>query len=202
MNKNKLSQALEPFFQQIGGLSRLYRILICVATVVIVVAAFGFGLYKPKLDRMAVLQKNINTTEQRLETVKISASEYDKYQALMEDAKAQFARVSRELPLTEEIPSLLTEISKAGNASGLKFLLFQPQAERRKDFYAEIPIRMELLGGYHDLGNFSDRLARLSRIVNIDNCSTQGSGSALKITCTAITYRFVGEQASQNQQEK
>jgi type IV pilus assembly protein PilO len=204
MNRLKLSKAIDPVFQKIGGLSRLYRILICVATVVVLVAAFGFLLYKPKLDSMTRLKSDITTTEQRLERVKRSAQEYDTYKAKMDEARAQFEIVSRELPLTEEIPSLLTSISQAGNAAGLKFLLFQPQAENRKDFYAEIPVRMELSGTYHELGNFFDRLARLSRIVNIDNCSTQRAGSDLRISCTAITYRFVGEkeQAPQKASKK
>ena len=192
-------QAAESSIQKIAGLSRLQRILICAATVILIVSAFGFFMYKPKLDAMAKLRTDITTAEQRLEKTKRSAGEYDKYKALMDEARAQFVIVSRELPGTEEIPSLLTSISQAGNASGLEFLLFQPQAENKKDFYAEIPIRMELLGRYHELGNFLDRMARLSRIVNIDNCSTQEQNQSLRISCTALTYKFIGEQEQASQ---
>ena len=197
MTKNKVApSSIEQLFQKITDLNRLHRILICVATVVVLVSAFGFFMYKPKIDSMTKLSTNITQAEQKLERTKRSAREYDKYKELMDNARAQFDIISRELPGTEEIPSLLTSISQAGNASGLEFLLFQPQAERPKDFYSEIPIRMELSGKYHELGNFFDRMARLSRIVNIDNCLTLQQNDLLKISCTALTYKFVGEAAS------
>lgn len=199
MKKNKLNMnAIEPFFQKIASLTRLQRVLICVATVVVVVGAFGFFLYKPKVDQMAALRSDITSEERKLERTRRSAQEYDRYREKMEEARAQFEVVSRELPGTEEIPSLLTSISHAGNAAGLRFLLFQPQSESEKDFYAEIPIRMELTGTYHEFGGFLDRLARLSRIVNVNNCSTQGQNDSLRINCTAVTYRFIGDQPSQN----
>ncbi len=194
MRKNvSVMGAMEPLFQKIGSLKRLHRILICVATVVVLIAAFGFLLYMPKIDRIADLRSDIADTEDRLASLKKSAQEYDEYQQKMEDARVQFEQIARQLPITEEIPSLLTNISQAGRSSGLTFLLFRPQSEDKKDFYAEIPIQMELSGTYHQLGNFFDRLARLSRIVNIKNCSTQKQDESLKIDCTAITYRFIGE---------
>ena len=199
MKKNTLNMSsTEPFFQKITNLTRLQRVLICVATVVVLVGAFGFFLYKPKIDRMATLRSDITSEERKLERTRRSAQEYDFYKEKMDEARAQFEIVSRELPGTEEIPSLLTSISHAGNAAGLRFLLFQPQSESEKDFYAEIPIRMELTGTYHEFGSFLDRLARLSRIVNINNCSTQGQNDSLRINCTAVTYRFIGDQPSQN----
>lgn len=198
MKKNvSAMSAIDPLFQKIAGLNKLYRILICVATVVVLLAAFGYFLYKPKLDRMATLRNDITTAEQRLNTTKRNAQDYDLYKQKMEEARVQFITIAQELPSTEEIPSLLTSISQAGGEAGLKFLLFQPQSETLKEFYAEIPIRMELSGRYHELGNFFDRVAHLSRIVNIDNCSTQRSGDLLRITCTAITYRFIGSPAGQ-----
>lgn len=201
MKKNvSAMSAIEPLFQKIAGLKKLHRILICVATVVVIVAVFGFFLYKPKLERMADLRTEITTAEQKLARTKKSAQDYDLYKQRMEDARAEFAIIAQELPGTEEIPSLLTSISQAGGAAGLKFLLFQPQSENRKDFYAEIPIKMELSGTYHQLGNFFDRVAHLSRVVNIDNCATsKASGDLLKISCTAITYRFIGEQEKEEE---
>lgn len=197
MRKNLTTTgSIEPFFEKIAGLTRLQRILICIVSVAILLAAFGFFLYKPKIDDMASLNSEISRTEKKLERTKASAAEYEEYKEKMDEARLQFDRVSRELPISEEIPSLLTNISQAGNAAGLKFLRFQPQSESKKDFYAEIPIRMELSGSYHQLGNFFDRLARLSRIVNIDNCSTRRQDASLSISCTAVTYRFIGEEES------
>ncbi len=190
-NLNLSLDSIEPFFQKIAGLPRIQRILICVVAVLLLIGGFGFFSYMPKFDEMSKLRTEIKTVQEKLNQTKRSASEYAKYKEKFEDAKAQFAVISRALPNTEEIPSLLTSISQAGKTSGLTFVLFQPLSENKKDFYSEIPIKMELTGTYHELGVFFDKLAQLSRIVNIDNCTTLGESSSLKISCTGVTYKFV-----------
>jgi type IV pilus assembly protein PilO len=119
----------------------------------------------------------------------------------MREAEVQFKIAMRALPEKEEIPSLLTSISKSGQDVGLEFLLFEPKSEVKKDFYAEIPVAMNVIGGYHDLAIFFDKVARLSRIVNIVNIDMARSkeGSNWNTTCTAVTYKFI-EPAPASQQ--
>ncbi|MCF8024231.1 MAG: type 4a pilus biogenesis protein PilO [Desulfobacteraceae bacterium] len=193
-NTNMSLQSTDAFFQKIGQLTKLQRILISVGAAVVVIAIFGYFLYLPKLDRMAELRDEIETSQQKLERTKAKANAYDAVKKRYDDAREQFELVARALPDKEEIPSLLTGISQAGKASGLKFLLFEPQSESQKDFYSEIPVKMELTGGYHDLGVFFDRLARLSRIVNVKDFSiarSDNSPGGLGIACTAVTYKFI-----------
>ncbi len=184
--------SIEPLFKKIGDLTRLQRILICVAAVVVIVAVFAFFFYKPKIDKMSRLQSKIEKQEKKLARTKRNAREFAEYKKKIEDAKAQFEVVSRALPNKEEIPSLLTGISQAGKSSGLNFVLFQPQSEKKEGFYAKIPINMELSGTYHDLGEFFDKLAGMSRIVNVDNFALdKQSNNRLKISCQALTYKFI-----------
>ena len=121
----------------------------------------------------------------------------------MQEAEVQFKTAMRALPEREEIPSLLTSISRSGQDAGLEFLLFQPKSEVRKEFYAEIPVEMSVKGGYHDLAVFFDKVARLSRIVNIRNISMKRAGDTLDLntSCTAVTYKFV-EPPPQKQTNK
>lgn len=187
-------QSIEPFFQKIGQLTKLQRILISIGAAVVVIAVFVYFLYMPEFDRIGNLRDQIKTAQQKLERTKRKADAYDAVKKEYDEARAQFEIVARALPEKEEIPSLLTGISQAGKASGLNFLLFQPQGETKKEFYGELLVKMELEGGYHDLGVFFDRLARLSRIVNVKDFSIQESGNSparLKIACTAVTYRFI-----------
>jgi type IV pilus assembly protein PilO len=76
---------------------------------------------------------------------------------------------------------------------GLEFLLFEPKPEIRKEFYAEIPVAINVKGGYHDMAMFFDRVARLSRIVNVKNITMgrEKEGEDLNTVCTAVTYKFV-----------
>ena len=204
MKKKRTSpKGTDTAFQKIAALTRRQRILICGAVVLLLVLVFGYFLYWPKYKQMEDLRADIKTSEQKLADVKRKASQYAAVKAEREKAQASFELAARALPDKEEIPSLLTGISQAGNASGLKFLLFQPQDETIRDFYAEIPVKMELSGGYHDLGVFYDRLARLSRIVNINDFSVAGeSGGTLRISCTAVTYKFIDQPAAQEKNQK
>jgi type IV pilus assembly protein PilO len=97
------------------------------------------------------------------------------------------------LPEKKEIPSLLTAISRAGRDVGLEFLLFQPGAEVPKEFYAEIPVSINVVGPYQNIALFFDKVARLFRVVNINDIAMGSKGSTrdLNTTCTAITYRFI-----------
>jgi type IV pilus assembly protein PilO len=98
----------------------------------------------------------------------------------------------KSLPESEEISSLLTGISESGQESGLEFLLFRPGKEVNKNFYAEIPVSIRVSGGYHNFVQFADRVARLSRVVNIRdiNMSRNKSGQ-LTTSCQAVTYKFI-----------
>ena len=111
----------------------------------------------------------------------------------MQEEEVQYKTAMRALPEKEEIPSLLTSISRSGQDVGLEFLLFEPKSEVRKEFYAEIPVAMQVRGGYHDLAIFFDKVARLSRIVNIKNIEMGRAKDSMDLntSCTAVTYKFV-----------
>jgi type IV pilus assembly protein PilO len=99
----------------------------------------------------------------------------------------------RALPEKEEIPTLLTGISKAGKDSGLNFVLFQPKPDVEKEFYAEIPVAMKVRGDYHGVATFFESVAGLNRIVNIRDITItpDKDSSNLSTTCTAVTYKFI-----------
>ncbi|NIP32816.1 type 4a pilus biogenesis protein PilO, partial [Candidatus Saccharibacteria bacterium] len=134
-----------------------------------IIAIFVFLLYKPKLAKISNLKTQLKKLEQKLVVAKKNAADLKKFQKKMQEAEVQFKTAMRALPEKEEIPSLLTSISRSGQDVGLEFLLFEPKSEVRKEFYAEIPVAMQVKGGYHDLAVFFDKVARLSRIVNIKN---------------------------------
>ncbi len=191
--KQGTPSGLDNFFAKIEGLSKVQRILIFSLVFVAIIAIFVFVLYKPKLAQISNLKGQLKTLEQKLVVAKRNAADLEKFQNKMQEAEVQFKTAMRALPEKEEIPSLLTSISRSGQDVGLEFLLFEPKAEVRKEFYAEIPVAMKVKGGYHDLAMFFDKVARLSRIVNIRNISMgrEKDGQDLNTSCTAVTYKFV-----------
>ena len=204
MEKKGLAKSIEPFLEKVENLSKVQRILISTVFFIVILAVFVYFFYWPKFDKIASLKAKITELEAKLATAKRNAAGLKKYQAQMKAAEAQFNMAMKKLPEKEEIPSLLTSISDSGQAVGLEFLLFEPKAEKKKEFYAEIPVAMSLQGDYHNLAVFFDQVARLNRIVNIENIQisrgkgkggkgSSTSGSKLKTTCTAVTYKFIDE---------
>ena len=127
------------------------------------------------------------------------AANYDAYRAQLAQMEQSFGTMLRQLPGETEIPSLIVDISQTGLAAGLQEKLFQPQAEVRRDFYAEKPIQITLSGGYHEIANFVSGIAALPRIVtlhdiNITPDATDGFDQ-LTLAVTAKTYRYLDEEA-------
>jgi len=184
---------IESFFEKIEKLTVLQRMLIAVGLIVVIVAGFVWYLIWPKVGQITEYRTKLEKIEKQLTTAKRNAAALKKFQAKMQEAEAQFKTAMRALPEKEEIPSLLTSISKSGQDAGLEFMLFEPKPEIRKEFYAEIPVAINVTGGYHDMAVFLDKVARLSRIVNVRDISmgrTKG-GEDLNTSCTAVTYKFV-----------
>ncbi len=186
-------KAIEPLFEKIGTLSKVHRILICVSTFIVITGLFVYFSYLPKFEKLDQLNSDYKDLEKRLASAKKKAAQLNKYREKMKTAEAQFKIAMKALPDKKEIPSLLTNITESGKEAGLEFLLFQPEAEINKDFYAEIPVSIKVAGNYHNVGLFFDKVSRLSRIVNIKDIVMAASkeGNKLKTSCTAVTYRFV-----------
>lgn len=195
---------LEAFFENIEKLSKVQRILISVGVFVLIIGAFVYLLYMPKFSDIDRLDKKLETLEKKLASAKRNAASLKKFQAKMKEPEAQFKAAMSALPEKEEIPSLLTHISKSGHDVGLDFLLFEPKPEIRKEFYAEIPVAINVKGGYHDMAMFFDRVSRLSRIVNVKNITMgrEKEGEDLNTVCTAVTYKFVEPPPKEKSKKK
>jgi type IV pilus assembly protein PilO len=195
MNAKELvsQESRSAFLEKIEKLALWQRVAIVAAVLVLLCGAAVWFLFLPKWDEITILEQRVQALEKKLATAKINAAELGKFQVKMQEAEAQFKIAMRALPENQEIPSLLTSISKSGQEVGLEFLLFEPKIEIKKEFYAEIPVAMSIRGDYHNLVIFFDKVARLSRIVNITDIvmTPIQEGHLLITNCNAITYKFV-----------
>jgi type IV pilus assembly protein PilO len=136
------------------------------------------------------------------------AANLEAYRQQLAEIERSFGAMLRQLPGKTEVPSLLVDISQTGLAAGLQEKLFQPGQESRRDFYAELPIRIRLTGGYHEFGEFVSGIAALPRIVTLHDIqitqvqkrggSSRRTGTAaptdqLTLDLTAKTYRYLEE---------
>lgn len=123
------------------------------------------------------------------------AANLDAYKAQLEDMRRSFGAMLRQLPGQTEIDALLIDISQAGLGAGLQQELFAPQNEVARDFYAEVPIQIQLSGSFHQFGQFASSVAALPRIVTLHdiNISRQNDNS-LRMGVVAKTYRYLDDE--------
>jgi len=183
-------------WEKLSGLTRVHKIMICAGTFILLCAGFYFLFYAPKADTIARLEEDYDKLETQLRTIKSKARNINRYRNEYKRFKIQFKKALLILPDKKEIPSLLESISGSGKEAGLEFILFKPKGEVPRDFYIEIPVDIEVVGGYHNIAIFFDKVSKLSRLVNIADIEIKGEkgkkemGRLLDTTCTAITYQF------------
>lgn len=126
---------------------------------------------------------------------KKQAVNLEEYRKQLAEIDRSFGALLRQLPNKAEMESLLVDINQAGLGRGLQFELFRPGTEIMKDFYAELPITVRVTGNYHDLGAFSGDVAKMPRIVTLNNVSVNvGKEAGLYMDATATTYRYLDEE--------
>jgi len=184
----------EAFVEKIEKVKLPVRIAILVVTLALIVGLFIGLIYRPKTQEIARTNKNIKSLETKLNRAKLTAKDFTKFKKDLAQVDAEFKEALRLLPNKKEIPTLLRAITELGTDSQLEFRLFRPQKERKKEFYLEIPVSIEVSGNYHDVAVFFDKVGRMDRIINILNVSMKPvSERATKLvtTCDAVTYSFL-----------
>jgi len=119
------------------------------------------------------------------------------YKQQLKDIERSFGALLRQLPGKTEVPNLLVDISQTGLSAGLEEKLFQPETEQKRDFYAELPIKIRLSGSYHQFGEFVSGIAALPRIVTLHDIDIKPENKdaydQLTLELTAKTYRYLDE---------
>jgi type IV pilus assembly protein PilO len=175
---------------------------ILVGLIILISAAFYSFLYSPQADEIAKLNESIEAAENEKSIKQKRAANLPKLQKELGDLDVRLKEAIAQLPSKKEIADLLSSIATKAQESGLDIDLFRPRPENYKDFYAEIPVEMNIKGTFHNVIMFFDAIGRLTRLVNIDNVGfknpkVSGDRMVLEFTTTAITYRFL-EEAERN----
>lgn len=181
-----------------------YKIILAVALLLLPVVIFYFTFFSPTNDKLANLERQKVSLEQKLKRVKERARNKARLRQELNETIAVFEETAKLLPKEQEIPQLLKDISALGRNAGLDFLAFKPGQDRPKDFYAEIPVNINVNGPYHNLGFFLDQVSKLDRIVTVDNIKMGGPNMEagemlLASSCSLLTYRFTNVELPKKQ---
>jgi len=174
---------------RIGAVAGAFAVLSLVGIYMLV-----WNEQRPELQRR---QAEEQALRQEFKEKHAKAVNLELYKQQLKDIERSFGALLRQLPGKTETPSLLVDISQTGLAAGLQEKLFQPQPEQKKDFYAELPIKIRLTGSYHQFGEFVSGIAALPRIVTLHDIDirpdNKDSYDQLSLELVAKTYRYLDE---------
>lgn len=134
-----------------------------------------------------------------LESKAVLAANLDAYRQQMVEMEETFGNLLSQLPGQTEVPGLLEDITFTGLGSGLEFSNINLESEIAQEFYIELPITIQVTGGYHDFGSFVSGVASLSRIVTLHDfaITTPNNRDELNMRIAARTYRYnSGDEAA------
>jgi type IV pilus assembly protein PilO len=155
---------------------------------------FVWSDQKPRLDQSTVEEQELRNTFKAKHSKAVNLAVY---QQQLADIERSFGALLRQLPGRTEVPNLLVDISQVGVGAGLEEKLFQPSAEVKKDFYAELPIKIKLTGSYHQMGEFVSGIAALPRIVTLHEMTikpdSKDAYDVLSFELTAKTFRYLDD---------
>jgi type IV pilus assembly protein PilO len=164
------------------------------AFVALIAAGAGFG-WRDQLEELQGKEQEQEKLKEEWLGKKKQAINLDAHRKQLAEIDQKFGALLKQLPNKTEMENLLIDINQAGLGRGLTFEIFKPGGESRRDFYAELPIQLKLTGGYHDLGAFAGDIAKLSRIVTLNDVNLAPvKDGMMTLDVTAKTFRYLDEQ--------
>ena len=193
----KLKEMNDLDFEQIAYWPFEVKTVFALLVSVIVAGAAFYFLVKDKLPILEKIEKEEFELRGKYEAKYLIAANLEAYEEQLERLKLDFQKVVKSLPTNNETPGLLDDITLVGTSSGLTFKGINWQKEIPKEFYTELPIRIEVNGNYHEFGEFLSEVASLPRIVTVHDFEMESAGGELSLVLSAKTYRASPEQGVQ-----
>src|SRR5688572_21111553 len=172
------------------------KILVLLLIVIGIPVGGFFGINQGQIEELEQGQQKETKLKEEYVNKKKQAINLDLHRQQLREIDTQFGALLKQLPNKSQMDALLVDINQAGLGRGLQFELFKPAAnETRREFYAELPIQVKVLGTYHDMGAFASDVGQLSRIVTLNNVAINaGKDGNLMMDAVARTFRYLDDQ--------
>ena len=209
MSEKKKIKVSDLDFNNIGNWPQNYKIGFCVLVGFLILFLAYFLLIKGKREELQGLEQKESSLRQEFEKEQGDAANLEPLKQQLAQMEQVLQQMLRQLPSKTEMPDLIIDISQTALSSGLANELFQPEPETLKEFYAEKPIQLRMVGNYHQFGAFVSGVASLPRVViltmhDISLKPKEGKGGvnrgALELSGTVKTYRYLDEKEVADQE--
>lgn len=192
---------MEGRLQELMELPLRWKLAALLGAMLILIGGYWYFFYSDISSELVTLhdtiegQRGLRTQIAQKEGI---AKNLGKFVEEVEKLDTELKKALAELPDEREIAELLQRVSDKARDSGLEIRTFKPRPEQKKDFYAEVPVEVEVSGGFHQLATFFDEVGHLERIVNIDQfnlgaAQIEEEKAILKASLVATSFRFLEE---------
>ena len=179
--------------------------------VLVIGVLFIYFVHIPMTAQIKTLEKEVSDRQATIKTNDDRIRKLGELKAEVKMLQERLQLLTQQLPSGSEVSDLLRQIQNLVSKSGLTLKVWRPDPKPKvhsSGLYQEIPITLELSGGYHDLALFFDRVSKLTRIVNMLNLRlgsasmNKAGGMEIKINCTAMTFAAVEKKPDAAPAEK
>ncbi|QKK01858.1 MAG: type 4a pilus biogenesis protein PilO [Pseudomonadota bacterium] len=197
-----LSELRDLDFNNIGSASTGVKAFLLAIVVVLILAGGYWYIIK---DQRETLESRVGVEEELKQEFRVKqqkAANLPAYEEQLAQMEEMLEVMLRQLPSKTEMPELLIDISQTALGAGIDNELFEPRAEVMRDFYAEQPINVRMVGTYHQFGNFVSAVASLSRVViltmrDISLVPIEGGSGRLRLEGVVTTYRYLDQSEAE-----
>jgi len=213
VSKKKMSLR-ELDFNNTGAWPQEFKIGACILVTVLIFGLLWYTITRDKGDELKRLESQESTLRKDFEDKQGKASNLEPLKQQLAQMEQQLQQMLRQLPSKTEMPDLIVDISQTAIATGIQNDLFKPGEEAPREFYAEQPIALRMVGSYHQFGAFVSGVASLPRVVIMtmhdislkprgsgDGLAGIGPNSSLELSGTVKTYRYLDEEETAAQAE-
>jgi type IV pilus assembly protein PilO len=189
------------------------KVFILLAILGVISGLYLYSFFIPQQDELKTLRSELDKLARELNESKTIVRDLQKFKEQVEKLNIELKDALTQLPNEKEIPEILKNISSLGKESNLEFTLFRPKPEEPQQFYAKVPIELIILGSYHNIGIFFDKVSKLPRIINVVDFNmtrakdVKGKGETkdgifVRTSCLLNTYRFIETKSEVKKSEK
>lgn len=199
-------------FNNIGNWPQKAKMVFCVVLMLVILILSYLLVIRGKVEELGGLESKESTLRTQFETEQKKAVNLEPLKQQLAQMEQVLQQMLRQLPSKTEMPDLIIDVSQTALSSGLNNELFQPGAESPKEFYAEKPIALRLVGSYHQFGAFVSGVASLPRVVILTmhdinlkpkdpKVGISARSGALELSGTVKTYRYLDDTELEAQEK-
>ena len=172
------------------------KIFFLVLIMLLLGAAFWFSIYSPITDEYSEAKTRHDTLKRKLADAEERKRTYDQDRQRRDEMLKVSTKQFQALPPETEMSSLVASLNAQADVVGLEILSIKPLQEEAAEYYARIPVQLELQGTFHQLAKFFFLIGSLDRIINVENInlrtqSLDQTGSMLRAGVLATTFRSI-----------